>query len=97
MARGRATARRRKYAPVPGRATRKAAHGKWPAASSFGEAQGAPPSLREMIRVIAGPGGFLGRKSDGEPGTRTLRRGPRRADDFAIAFRGFREACTLPD
>ena len=56
-----------------------------------------PPSLRAMIRMIAGLGGFLGRKSDGEPGTQTLWRGLQRADDIAIAFRGFREAYTLPD
>jgi hypothetical protein len=55
-----------------------------------------PPSLREMIRMIAGLGGFLGRKSDGEPGTQTLWRGLQRADDIAIAFGGFREAYTLP-
>jgi hypothetical protein len=55
-----------------------------------------PPSLREMIRVIAGLGGFLGRKSDGEPGTQTLWRGLQRADDIAIMFRGVREAYTLP-
>ena len=55
-----------------------------------------PPSLREMIRMIGGLGGFLGRKSDGEPGTQTLWRGLQRADDIAIAFRGFREAYTVP-
>ena len=55
-----------------------------------------PPSLREMIRMIAGLGGFLGRKSDGEPGTQTLWRGLQRADDIAIAFRSFREAYTVP-
>jgi len=55
-----------------------------------------PPSLREMIRAIAGLGGFLGRKSDGEPGAQTLWRGLQRADDIAIAFRGFREAYTVP-
>jgi hypothetical protein len=57
---------------------------------------GKPPSLRDMIRMIASLGGFLGRKSDGEPGTQTLWRGLQRADDIAIAFRGFREAYTLP-
>jgi hypothetical protein len=55
-----------------------------------------PPTLREMIRMIAGLGGFLGRKSDGQPGTQTLWRGLQRADDIAIAFRGFREAYTVP-
>jgi len=31
-----------------------------------------PPSLREATRMIATVGGFLGRKSDGEPGTKSL-------------------------
>jgi hypothetical protein len=34
-----------------------------------------PPSLREAIREVAGIGGFLGRKSDGEPGAETMWRG----------------------
>jgi hypothetical protein len=49
-----------------------------------------------MIRMIGALGGFLGRKSDPEPGTETLWRGLQRADDIAIAFRGFREAYTVP-
>jgi hypothetical protein len=56
----------------------------------------APPSLRDMIRIIGALGGFLGRKSDGEPGPETLWRGLQRADDIAIMFRGVREAYTLP-
>jgi hypothetical protein len=55
-----------------------------------------PPTLREMIRTIGALGGFLARKSDGEPGTQTLWRGLQRADDIAIAFRGFREAYIVP-
>jgi hypothetical protein len=55
-----------------------------------------PPSLREMIRMIAALGGFLGRKSDGEPGTETLWRGLQRMDDIAATFRGVRIAYTLP-
>jgi hypothetical protein len=31
-----------------------------------------PPTLGEAMRMVATPGGFLGRKSDGHPGTRTL-------------------------
>ncbi len=31
-----------------------------------------PPNLREAMRMVATLGGFLGRKSDGEPGTQTL-------------------------
>ena len=31
-----------------------------------------PPTLREAVRMIASLGGFLGRKCDGEPGTKTM-------------------------
>lgn len=42
-----------------------------------------PPSLREMARMVAMYlGGFLGRKSDGEPGAETLWRGLQRLDDI---------------
>lgn len=35
----------------------------------------APPTLNEVVRLIAQVGGFLGRKSDGEPGAKTIWRG----------------------
>ncbi len=38
-----------------------------------------PPKLREVIRVIAKLGGFLGRKSDGEPGVKAMWIGLQRA------------------
>lgn len=41
-----------------------------------------PPSTRDVIRRIAGLGGFLGRKSDGEPGVKTLWLGWQRVRDF---------------
>jgi len=42
-----------------------------------------PPTLREATRMMAmGLGGFLGRKSDGEPGTETIWRGLQRLDDI---------------
>lgn len=31
-----------------------------------------PPRLNKVPRLIAQPGGFLGRKSDGEPGVKTI-------------------------
>jgi hypothetical protein len=34
-----------------------------------------PPAMREMVRMLAKLGGFLGRKSDGEPGSETVWRG----------------------
>ena len=55
-----------------------------------------PPTAREMIRAIARLGGFLARKSDGEPGTQVMWRGLQRMDDIAVAFRGFRTAYKLP-
>jgi hypothetical protein len=55
-----------------------------------------PPSLRQMIRSIAQLGGFLARKSDGEPGTQTLWRGLQRMDDITAAFRSFRTAYLTP-
>jgi len=41
-----------------------------------------PPSLREAIRMVASLGGFLGRKADGEPGTKSLWLGLQRLDDI---------------
>ena len=34
-----------------------------------------PPTLNQMIRMVGSLGGFLGRKSDGEPGWQTIWRG----------------------
>lgn len=44
------------------------------------------PKLNEMIRVVAGIGGFLGRKSDGEPGPKHLWIGIQRIRDFVYAL-----------
>lgn len=49
----------------------------------------APPTLREAIRMVAGLGGFLGRKADGEPGTQTIWRGLERLTDITAVFRVF--------
>ena len=51
-----------------------------------------PPSLNEVIRVIACFGGFLGRKHDGEPGSKTLWVGLQRVMDFATGIRAIRES-----
>jgi hypothetical protein len=45
------------------------------------------PSLREAIRMVAKIGGFLGRKSDGEPGTETLWRGLQHLDLMTDVWR----------
>lgn len=41
-----------------------------------------PPSLRDAVRAIAKLGGFIGRKSDGEPGVKVLWRGWIRLQDI---------------
>jgi len=46
-----------------------------------------PPPLREANRMVAKLGGFLGRKSDGEPGTETLWRGLQRLDGMTEGWR----------
>ncbi len=45
-----------------------------------------PPTLREARRMIASRGGFLGRTSDGEPGTTTLWLGLQRFDDIVKLY-----------
>ena len=45
-----------------------------------------PPNLREITRLTAELGGFLGRKSDGEPGSITLGRGLQRLHDIVTGF-----------
>jgi hypothetical protein len=51
------------------------------------EALKTEPSLREVIRMIASLGGFLGRKGDGEPGTQTLWLGLQRLDDINATWK----------
>jgi len=46
-----------------------------------------PPSLREAIRMVASLGGFLGRKSDGEPGTKTMWLGLQRLEDLTAMWK----------
>jgi hypothetical protein len=55
-----------------------------------------PPSLDTMVRMIAGLGGFLNRKSDGFPGPKTLWIGLQRVPDFVLALeaqRSIGESC----
>ncbi len=51
-----------------------------------------PPSLKEAVFAIAGLGGFLGRKRDGFPGTKTLWLGLHRLKDIADAYLLFKSA-----
>lgn len=50
---------------------------------------GTPPSLREAMRMVASLGGFLGRKGDAEPGTKSLWLGLQRLDDITAAWKIF--------
>ncbi len=45
-----------------------------------------PPPLGQMVRLIAGFGGFLGRKHDGHPGPKAIWEGLQKVRAFAIAF-----------
>lgn len=49
------------------------------------------PSLGEFILKVAEFGGFLGRKSDGPPGPKSIWQGMTRVRDFALAWRTFQE------
>ena len=46
-----------------------------------------PPTLREVMRMVASLGGFLGRKGDGEPGTKSLWLGLQRLDDLSSMWK----------
>jgi len=63
----------------------------WQALRCFTQGTGkgskTPPSLREAVRAIAQLGGFLGRRSDGEPGVMVLWRGFQRLQDLAKLWR----------
>ncbi|WP_373452846.1 IS4 family transposase [Caballeronia sordidicola] len=50
-----------------------------------------PITLNQIIRLIASLGGFLGRKSDGEPDPKTLWIGVQRTIDAASTIRALRE------
>ena len=50
-----------------------------------------PPTLNQMIRMVASLGGFLGRKSDGEPGAKTLWIGMQRVMDAVITIQILRD------
>jgi hypothetical protein len=46
-----------------------------------------PPTLRQAIHLLATLGGFLGRKGDGEPGTKSLWLGLQRLDDLTAMWK----------
>lgn len=43
-------------------------------------------TVRDFVRGVASPGGFLGRKGDGDPGVRTLWRGYQRLQDLLLGY-----------
>jgi hypothetical protein len=49
-----------------------------------------PPTLRAMILMVAQLGGFLGRKSDGQPGAKSMWLGLQRMDDLAEMWRAIK-------
>ena len=48
-----------------------------------------PPTIHQMLRMIASLGGFLGRKRDGEPGLKTIWLGMQKMKDYALAWEIF--------
>lgn len=50
-----------------------------------------PPSLNDVVRLIAQVGGFLGRKGDGEPGAKTIWRGIDQVFAAAETLRALRD------
>jgi hypothetical protein len=50
---------------------------------------GTPPTARQYVRMVASLGGFLGRKCDGEPGTKSIWLGQQRLDDIKVTYRYF--------
>jgi hypothetical protein len=55
-----------------------------------------PPCVREVTRLTAELGGFLGRKGDGEPGSTTLWRGLQRLHDIATGCLIFKQLHSVP-
>jgi hypothetical protein len=53
-----------------------------------------PPKLGEMVRLIAGFGGFLDRQHDGHPGPKAIWEGMQKVRAFAIALEAGRAVYT---
>lgn len=53
-----------------------------------------PPTVNELVRLIATLGGFLARKGDGEPGVETIWLGLQRTKDAAITIQSLRDEDT---
>lgn len=68
-------------------------------AASTGQvpADATPPPLRDAVRLVAKLGGFVGRKSDGEPGPLTLWRGLTRLADLTQMWRILHHSAPVMD
>jgi hypothetical protein len=53
-----------------------------------------PPTLNQVLRLVAMLGGFLARKRDGEPGVKTLWIGLQRVMDCVVGLQFIREAAS---
>ena len=53
-----------------------------------------PPKLSNMVRLIAGFGGFLGRQHDGQPGLKAIWEGMQKVRAFAMALEAGKAAYT---
>ena len=53
-----------------------------------------PPTLNTIVRMVAGFGGFLGRKHDGEPGPQSIWIGLQRTRDFVLTLEAVEVATT---
>jgi len=54
-----------------------------------GEVPSQPPSLSEMVKMVAQLGGYVNRKRDDPPGPQTVWLGLQRAHDFALCWQKF--------
>ncbi len=64
----------------------------WKAAYMIGTRQkppASPPNMSEIVALVAGFGGFLGRKNDKQPGAKSLWIGLQRLKDFALCYEIF--------
>ena len=50
-----------------------------------------PPTLNEVLRLIARVGGFLGRKGDGDPGVKTIWQGIQEVRVAALTIKALRD------
>ena len=68
-------------------------HDEWQAAFILNKKRppDTPPTLNEVVRLVARLGGFLARTGDGEPGVKTIWLGMQRILDFATGVRFSRE------